>query len=169
MPNSIAAQKEAIPLTEKEEAAVKTVKTYMQWSVGASLIPFTWLDMVAVSGVQLKMVAAISKIYGVPFHANSAKAVIGSVLGSIVPGAISYGAAYSILKAVPAVGFIVGGTAMAVISAATAWALGKVFIQHFESGGTFLNLNPDQVREYFNAQFEEGRKMATMKTEETAT
>jgi hypothetical protein len=36
-----------------------------------------------------------------------------------------------------------------------------VFIQHFESGGTFLDFNPDEVKEYFKAQFEEGRKLAT--------
>jgi uncharacterized protein (DUF697 family) len=161
-------QKEATTLTENEQQALKTIKKYMWWSMGAGLIPFPWIDVAAVSGVELKMVAAISKIYGVPFHANSDKALIGSLVGSLVPGAISYGAAIGALKAVPVVGFVVGGTAMATISAATAWALGKVFIQHFESGGTFLNLNPDKVREYFKAQFEEGKKMAaTTKAEET--
>lgn len=155
-------------LTEKEQQALKTIKKYMWWSLGAGAIPLPWVDVVAVSGVQLKMVAAISKIYGVPFHANREKALIGSLLGSLVPGAVSYGAAFGLLKEIPFVGFVVGGTAMVVISGATTWALGKVFIQHFESGGTFLDLNPDEVREYFKAQFEEGRKMAaTTKTEGT--
>ena len=40
------------------------------------------------------------------------------------------------------------------------WALGKVFIQHFESGGTFLDFDPEEVKEYFKAQFEEGREVA---------
>jgi len=155
-------------LTENEQKALKTVKNYVWWSMGAGLIPFPWVDMAAVSGVQLKMVAAISKIYGVRFQANSDKAVIGSLVGSLVPGAVSYGAAFTVLKGIPAAGFIVGGSAMVVISGATTWALGKVFIQHFESGGTFLDLNPDKVREYFKAQFEEGRKTgATTQTEET--
>jgi hypothetical protein len=45
----------------------------------------------------------------------------------------------------------------------------KVFIQHFESGGTFLDLDPDKVREYFKAQFEEGRTTTpSMGTEKKA-
>src|ERR1022692_2971942 len=153
---------------ENELKALKTVKNYMWWSMGAGLIPFPWVDMVAVSGVQLKMLSEISKIYDVPFQLNRGKAVVGSLIGSIVPGAISYGAALTLLKGIPLVG-IVGGATMALTSGATAWALGKVFIQHFESGGTFLDLNPEEVREYFKAQFEEGRKMATtMGTQEKA-
>ena len=148
-------------MTENEQKALKTVKNYVWWSMGAGLIPFPWVDMAAVSGVQLKMVAAISKIYGVRFQANSDKAVIGSLVGSLVPGAVSYGAAFTVLKGIPAAGFIVGGSAMVVISGATTWALGKVFIQHFESGGTFLNFHPEEVKEYFKAQFAEGRKVAT--------
>ena len=127
----------------------------------AALIPFLLVDMLAVSAVQLKMVAAISKIYGVPFEANCGKAVIGS----LVPSGVAE-VAIAIWKATPLINYF-GGAAMALISRAATWALGKVFIQHFESGGTFLDLNPDAVRDYFRAQFEEGRKMATtMRTEE---
>jgi uncharacterized protein (DUF697 family) len=154
-------------LTEKEQHAHKTIKKYMWGAVGAAaLIPLPLLDFLAVSGLQLRMVASISKIYDVPFEANCGKAVIGSLVGSLVPGAVSCGAALSVLKATPLIN-VFGGAAMALVSGATTWALGKVFIQHFESGGTFLDLNPDEVRDYFKAQFEEGRKMATtMKTEE---
>jgi hypothetical protein len=58
---------------------------------------------------------------------------------------------------------------MAAFCGASAWALGKVFIRHFESGGTLLNFDPEGAKEHFKEQFEEGRKMAsTMKTEEKA-
>ncbi len=50
---------------------------------------------------------------------------------------------------------------MVLFCGASTWALGKVFIQHFESGGTFLDFKPEEVKEYFKAQFVEGRKMAT--------
>lgn len=155
-------------MTEKEQQAIKVVDRYMWWSMGAGLIPFPWLDMIAVSGVQLKMLAEISAIYDVPFQANRSKAIMGSLVGSIVPGAVSYGSAVTFLKGVPGVGLI-GAATMVLMSRATAWALGKVFIQHFESGGTFLDLDPDKVRDYFRTQFEEGRRMAgAMGTEKRA-
>jgi uncharacterized protein (DUF697 family) len=73
------------------------------------------------------------------------------------------------LKAVPLVGALVGAPSMMVFCGASAWALGKVFVQHFESGGTFLSFDPGKVKEHFQEQFEEGQKLAaTMGAEEKA-
>ena len=155
--------------SEKERTALKTVKTYMWWSMGAGLIPVPFVDWAAVSGVQLRMVAEVSKIYGVPFQVNRGKAVIGSMVGFVLPHVMACGMLGSLLKAIPVVGALAGAPAMALFCGAAEWALGKTFIQHFESGGTFLDFNPEEVREYFKAQFEEGRKMATtMGTKEKA-
>jgi len=38
--------------------------------------------------------------------------------------------------------------------------VGKVFMQHFASGGTFLNFNPDEVKEYYSQMFQEGKQVA---------
>ena len=45
---------------------------------------------------------------------------------------------------------------MALFVAAYTWALGNVFIQHFEAGGTFLDFDPEKVREHFRTYFKEG-------------
>jgi len=43
-----------------------------------------------------------------------------------------------------------------------------VFVQHFESGGTFLDLDPDKVKSYFSEQFAKGKKVvADLKPEST--
>jgi hypothetical protein len=60
-------------------------------------------------------------------------------------------------------------TESVLLNGGSAWALGKVFIRHFESSGTFLNFKSEEVNEYFRAQLEEGRKLAaTMGTEAQA-
>ena len=162
-------QKEGIALIERETKALKTVKNHMWWSMGAGLIPVPFVDLVAVSGVQLKMIAEISKIYDVPFQEGRGKAVIGALIGYVVPSSMSFGLVGSLLKAVPVVGVIVGGPTMALFCGASAWALGKVFIQHFESGGTFLTFSPAEVKDHFQKLFEEGRKMAaTMEKDKKA-
>jgi uncharacterized protein (DUF697 family) len=147
-------------MNEREQKALDTIKTYMWWSLGAGLIPVPIVDLVAVSGVQLKMLASISKIYDVKFQANSGKAIIASLGGFVVPHAVSFGMIGCLLKAVPVVGVLAGAPAMGLFSAASAWAMGKVFIQHFESGGTFLNFDPEKVKAYFHQQFEEGKDLA---------
>ena len=150
-------------MTETEELALKTVKKYVWWSGGAGLIPVPGLDLVAVSGVQLKMLADVSKIYGVPFEKNCGKAAAGSLLGFVVPHTLSCGFTGSVLKTIPLVGPLIGAPSMAFFSGAAAWALGNVFIQHFESGGTFLDFEPERVREYFKEKFAEGRSMMSAK------
>ena len=66
------------------------------------------------------------------------------------------------VKTIPVVGTTIGVITMPTLSVATTCALGRVFIQHFETGGTFLDLDPEKLREHFRAEFEtaqgEGRK-----------
>lgn len=147
-------------MSKNEQLAQKTVRRYMFWSAGAAMVPFPIVDMVAISAVQVKMLAEISKTYGIPFEKSRVQAVVGSLIGYVVPHMASVGLIGGFLKAIPVVGVLVGVPSFALFSAAYAWALGRVFVQHFESGGTFLNFDPEAVREHFRAQFEEGRKMA---------
>lgn len=156
-------------MTDQQELAFKTVKKYVYWSMGAGLIPVPFLDLAAVSGVQLKMIADLTKVYEVRFHRDAAKATIGALSGFVLPHALACGFVGSMFKAVPVIGFVAGGTSMSLFCGAYAWALGNVFIQHFESGGTFLDFDPEAVKEYFKAKFEEGKKVATTtNTPETA-
>lgn len=148
-------------MTEKETRAQRTVKKYMWWSMGAGVIPIPFVDWLAVSGVQLKMISELAKIYDLPFQKDRGKAVIGSLSGFILPHATACGLIGTWFKAIPVIGFIAGGSSMAVLCGAYEWALGNVFIQHFESGGTFLDFDPEAVREYFKAQFEEGKRVVT--------
>jgi hypothetical protein len=43
---------------------------------------------------------------------------------------------------------------MPVLSAGATYAVGKAFIQHFKSGGTLLDFNPPDYREFIKAQKE---------------
>ena len=40
--------------------------------------------------------------------------------------------------------------------------IGKLFTQHFASGGTFLDFHPEAVREHFYAEFQKGTKLAVV-------
>ena len=45
------------------------------------------------------------------------------------------------------------------LTGASTYAVGRVFIQHFESGGTFLTLDPDKVKAHYRAEFERGEQL----------
>jgi uncharacterized protein (DUF697 family) len=145
---------------EKRRKALKTIKTYVWLTGAAGFIPIHYLDWAAVSGLQLKMLAKISKIYDVPFQENLGKAAIASLAGFAIPHAAAVGTIGSLLKAIPGMGGVAGAPLTAVFAGAYSWALGNMFIQHFESGGTFLNFRPREVKEYFKTQFEEARRIS---------
>lgn len=145
------------PPRSRKDAALDTVNSYMYGSMAAGLIPSPGVDLAAITGIQLKMVHSLSKIYGVPFMKDLGKSFIASLVGSLGPIAVTQGGLLSLVKMVPVVGSIASMAVMPAMAAAFTYAVGKVFIQHFESGGTFLNFDPDAVKIYFAEQFEEGK------------
>lgn len=136
---------------ENEELASKLVGRFAIWSGVAGLIPLPVVDVVAVGGLQLQMLRRISQLYGVPFSENRGKALIASLAGALIPASSGIGAA-SALKAVPLLGTLVSGFVMPVLSAGATYAIGKSFIEHFASGGSLLDFNPPDYREFVRAQ-----------------
>jgi len=146
--------------TSKVEQADKVVRNYVIGSVIPSLVPLPALDLVAVTGVQLKMLHSLANIYHIPFKEELVRAAISSLIGGTVALLVSR-VASSAIKLIPGVGTILGSLAMPAISGGTTYALGKVFIQHFESGGTFLTFDAAKVREYFDQQYNKGKAVVT--------
>ncbi len=148
----------------KLDLANAVVKKYMWWSMGAGLIPIPLVDIASVSGVQLKMLSELSKLYEVKFSENAGKSIIGALLGGISADALSKSYITSMIKAIPIIG-AVGAVSMPIYSGAATWAIGKVFIQHFASGGTFLDFDPKKVKDYFVNLYKQGQEIAkNMKT-----
>jgi len=152
-----AENEEAIAATTDTEArnelASKLVDRFALWSGVAGLIPLPFVDVFAVGGLQLQMLRRISQIYDVAFSENRGKAVIASLAGSMIPATSGIGAA-SVLKTVPVFGTLVSGFVMPVLSAGATYAIGKAFIQHFATGGTLLDFNPPDYKEFVKAQKE---------------
>lgn len=160
--NDNPAGEQALPL-DRTEAALKLVKSYVPWSAGAGIIPVPGVDLTALIAVQLRMLAKLASLYNVPFRDQAAKSIVGSLLGTAASGGLAGGVA-STFKAVPVIGTLVGALVLPALGAAATYAVGKVFITHFESGGTFLDLDPAKVQEHFRKEFEQARAEASADT-----
>jgi uncharacterized protein (DUF697 family) len=140
--------------------AEKLVERFSLWSGAAGLIPLPLVDLATVGGVQIQMLRRLSQIYDVPFSANRGKALIAALAGSMIPASSGLGAA-SLIKGVPVAGPVVSALAMPVFSAGATYAIGMAFIEHFASGGTLLDFNPPDYREFIKAQKERRRARST--------
>jgi uncharacterized protein (DUF697 family) len=128
------------------------------------LIPLPIVDIVAVGGVQLEMLRRLSDIYGVPFVENRGKSLIASLAGSLLPASTATTTAMGVtsaLKSIPGIGTAISAFTMPVFSAGATYVIGKVFIQHFASGGTLLDFNPPDYREFIKAQKEKWNSRST--------
>ena len=154
-----------ITTVPREAEAERLVNSYIGWSAGASLIPIPGLDLAGIGAAQLKMIDDLAKIYGVPFSQNAAKSIVGALVGSGGSVLVAIPAA-SLLKFVPLVGHLAALFTEPALAGAATWALGRVFIMHFESGGTFLDFDPAAMRKYYDEQYataRSGMKPATPK------
>jgi uncharacterized protein (DUF697 family) len=131
----------------RDQVADQLVSRYVAWAAAAGVIPVPALDVVAVGGIQLQMLRKLTEIYGVPFSENMGKSVIASTVASILPVPAAAGLA-SALKFIPGVGTVAGAMAMPATAAGATYALGKVFILHFVSGGTLLDFDVTKYRDY---------------------
>ena len=150
---------ETVEMTDerRDEQASQLVDRYSLWSGAAGLIPIPIVDVAVVGGVQIQMLRKLSEIYGVPFSDNMGKSVLASLAGSLIPASTATTTAMgvgSLMKGMPGVGTLVGALTMPAFSAGATYIIGKVFIQHFASGGTLLDFNPPDYREFIKAQKE---------------
>jgi uncharacterized protein (DUF697 family) len=145
----------ALPALEaKQQEALQLVRKYMLWSAGAGLVPIPCFDMLAVVAVQLRMLKRLCALYGLNYSEQRAKSVVTSLIGGIHAGLI----ACSMIRIIPILGFA-SLAAIPAASGALTYAVGRVFIQHFECGGTLLDFDPAKVRKYFAEQYKEGRNI----------
>ncbi len=134
------------------QRAMAAVYTYSAVSAATGLIPVPLVDMAGFMATQLLMLRKLSGIYNIPFDSQRSKSAI-AILASGINSA--YLAASS-SKLIPFIGAF-SMAAMPAVNGALSYAVGRVFIQHFASGGTFLDFNPDKVRGYFEEQYRAGQ------------
>ena len=135
---------------KKEADAITTRRTLYAGGIG--LLPFPLIDAAAILGVQIIMIRDIAKVYDVDFKEQTVRSIITTLVGDLGVMGVMSGVKY-----IPVVGSIVGGFTTSLTGAAATYALGKVFTQHFDQGGTLLNFDPVESRKYFQEAYEEGK------------
>lgn len=139
----------------REELSNKLINSATKWAAAATCIPVNGLDLAALAGVQANLIVNISALYGEKPSKYVVSGVISTLLATLLP---SYGAQLTVpvlLKWIP-FGNLVGIATMAGFGAAATYAVGKVFVDHYENGGTFADFSAsaasDELKNTFAAK-----------------
>lgn len=150
-------EEETVATDQLDAQAESQIHKYTAGAMAVGIIPLPLVDLAALVALQLKMLHSLSATYNIPFKANIGKSAVSSLVSGYAPYASAVPLAASISKLIPGIGHVSGGATLVILNGASTYAVGKVFTQHFASGGTFLSFDPEKVRGYFAEQFEKGK------------
>jgi uncharacterized protein (DUF697 family) len=128
--------------------ARRRVDYYSAVAGTVGVLPVPILDMLTVGGLQLKLIHDLSKIYQIPFSGQRAKAAVAALIGAAQTGLM----VKSLFKYIPVYGYTLMAMSSAFAASTMTYAIGRVFIHHFELGGTLLDFDAAKLRGYFREQ-----------------
>lgn len=136
----------------KEGQCNKLINSASTWAAAATLIPVNGIDMAALAAVEANLIINISAVYGEKLPKYAVSGVISTLLGTLVPMYSAQLTVPFLLKWIP-FGNLVGAATMAGFGAAATYAIGKVFVKHYEEGGTFGTFNASEASSQLKSEF----------------
>ena len=149
----------------RTDQADAIVRRNVLWALGAGVIPVPFVEVAAVTAVQVKMLKQLSDLYGLSFSESIDKKPIAWLLVGL--GGVGLGVAVgavvggSLAMLLPALGTTVGVLSVPVFAGAFTHATGRVFTMPFESGGTLLDFNPRAMRAYCKKELKKAKEMVS--------
>ncbi|OWY22798.1 DUF697 domain-containing protein [Sphingobacteriales bacterium UPWRP_1] len=131
-------------------------------SMGAAIIPVPVADIIALTTLQAKMLKELCDLYQKPFSNDIARNIITAVAGNSLARIGS-----SIIKAIPGLGTLIGGVSAVILSGASTYAIGQVFVKNLEEGKAMEEINLDAARELYKQELEKGKEVASQLEKES--
>jgi uncharacterized protein (DUF697 family) len=119
----------------RRRRAEAVVERHANYSALGGVIPLPIVNFGAVTAIIVRMVKALTDIYGVPFERDRARAIVLGLIGGLTPTAASTLTASTLFYLVPGSN-ILGLAVSSVTASACTRKIGAVFVEHFEKGAT---------------------------------
>ena len=113
--------------------ADRMVERYCLFAGGAGIMPMPLVSLAGVTGINIRMVQVLCKIYGIPFQRDRAKAVLVGLVGGATPTGLAAATASTLAFFSPATTVIALGVSSAAAVTCTR-RIGRMFVERFESG-----------------------------------
>jgi uncharacterized protein (DUF697 family) len=156
-----------VEITRTRLEAQKIVKRWCRWSIAASMIPTAFVDVAAISGVQVKMIYELCKLYEVDFEHKAALAIASGVAGGAAVKTLAGVLAKQLIRWTPGVGTIFILAIEPALSYVTTNAMGLAFISHFEEDGRLHDFKPEKISQYMAKQLEKRKSIFKENTKPT--
>lgn len=116
------------------------VERHATYSAAGGIIPIPVVNVASVMAIILRMVRMLSNLYGVPFERDRARALVVALAGGATPTGLAAMTSSTLYYVVPA-SAVIGLAVSSVAAVACTRSIGRVFVEHFESGATLRDFS----------------------------
>jgi len=121
---------------KRRSRALAIVSRFAAGSAVGGMLPLPLVSFAGVTAVIVRMVKSLSDHYGVPFEQDRARAIVVGLVGGAMPAGVATVTASTLALVLPPAAAL-GVAASAISAAAFTQSVGRIFIEHFESGATW--------------------------------
>src|SRR5262249_24350468 len=111
--------------------AESIVERHATYAAAGGLLAVPLAHVASVTALILRRVRMLSRLYGVPFERDRARAIVVGLAGGAVPTGLAAVASSSVQYLIPA-SALVGLAVSSVTAVACTRSIGRVFVAHFE-------------------------------------
>src|SRR6516162_7481147 len=129
---------------ERRKSVARTiVERHATYSAVGGIIPLPIVNIASVTAVIVRMVKMLSDLYGVPFERDRARAIVVGLVGGTMPTGFAAVTTSTFFYVVPS-GALMGLVVSSITAIACTRSIGRIFIEHFESGATLHDLSIEE-------------------------
>ncbi len=152
---------ESVAATVPSECEVDAIiRKRVYAAVGVGFVPVPLVDLAGLTAIQLELIHALSKAYGVEFKKERVKSILSSLCGGALT-VVSVPLLASVFKSIPIIGTTTGAATISITGGATTYAIGWVFDRHFRKGGSLSSFNAEEAKGYFKTKLQEGKDLVS--------
>jgi uncharacterized protein (DUF697 family) len=133
----------ATAVAKRRAQARAIVARHATYSAVSGIVPLPLANAAGITTIIIRMVKMLSDLYGVPFERDRARAIIVGLVGGTMPSGLGAVTTSTLFYVVPS-GALMGLAVSSITAVACTRSIGRIFIEHFESGATLHDLSPNE-------------------------
>lgn len=137
------------------QLANQVINNHVLWAMGAGALPVPIIDVAAVTMIQIDMLKQLCSTYDIPYSESQGKSMVSAITGSVLARF-----AASAVKGIPIIGTALGGVSMIILSGASTYGIGKVFLNYFEMGKGLDDIDIEESKKQYEEEFKNGKEYA---------
>ena len=129
-----------IDATRRRSQANSIVERHAAYAAVGGIIPVPIANVASITAVIVRMVKLLSDLYGIPFERDRARAIVVGLMGGAMPTGLGAVTTSTLFYVVPGSG-LVGLAVSSIAAVACTRSIGRIFVEHFESGSSLHDLH----------------------------